>query len=148
MKLVNVVFGFVIFSIVVSMMFAATGDILSQNDVSGADDFNKLAGEYESFTKQIDNKDSTARGIISQTQQKPSESEESDINALKGAISGGKLSTNFFINFQDIIHNATGDVNTGQSYIDNRIIGGILALIVIFVAFVVLHFIRGFKTET
>lgn len=148
MKLVNVVFGFVIFSIVVSMMFAATSDILKQNDASGSDDFDKLSGEYETFTKGIDDKSSTSRGIIDLTQSKPSESEESDINAFRGAISGGKLATNFFINFENIINNATGDVNTGQNYIDNRIIGGVLALIVIFISFAILHFIRGFKTET
>lgn len=148
MKLFNLIIGFVIFSIVVSMMFAATGDILERNKGSGADDFNSLAGEYNSFTNQIDNSDSTARGIISQSEQGVATSETEDVNAIKGALSGGRLSINFFVNFEDIIHNATVDINTGQSYIDNRIIGGVLALIVIFLAFAILHFIWRSKTET
>jgi len=148
MKAVNLVFGFVIFSIVLSMMFAATYEIMDKNSVEGADDFNILAGEYESFGGQFDEDAGVPRQMIDQGKEGKTGGEEADITIVTGALSGGKLVVNFFTNFENILHNATGDVNKGEAYIDNRILGGVIALIVIFLAFVLIHFARGFKTET
>ena len=148
MKAVNLVFGFVIFSIVLSMMFAATSDIMTENSADGAGDFDALSGEYEGFTEEFGDDKGTARGIIDAGKQGDVEGEDVDINIVSGALSGGRLAVNFISNFENIIHNATGDVNTGESYIDDRIIGVVIILIVIFLAFVLIHFARGFKTET
>ena len=148
MKAINVVLGFVIFSIIISMMFAAASNIMGENNVEGSDDFDKLSGEYNSFTSGMGDEDSTAREIIGQTKQGEASSDTSDVSLITGALSGGRLVTNFFTNFENIVHNATGDANEGEAFVDDRIIGAILAIIVIFIAFVILHFIRGFKTET
>jgi len=149
MKAINVVFGFVIFVLVLTMMFAAIADMMIQNNIDGADTFVALSGDYEGFTNQFDEQgNAISRQIIDGTKQGVATSEDKDVSLLSGALSGGRLVTSFFGNFDNIIHNATANANTGESYIDNRIINGILALIVIFVAFVVLHFLRGFKTET
>lgn len=148
MKLVSLIFGFVIFSVVLSMMFASVGDILDKNNSSDAATFTALSGEYEDFTRKIKDDGSTTRNIIDQSKQGAATSETTDVTLLSGALSGGKLTTNFFVNFDNILNNATGDINKGEAYIDNRIVGGILALIVVFLAFVALHFLRGFKTET
>ena len=149
MKLANLLFGFLIFSLVLSLMFAATGDILSKNDIDGADDFNALAGEYEGLTNSIASKDSTARGIEGVTKTGAADSETTDVSILKGAVSGGRLSFNFFTNFEGIIQNATEDTRSGGAvYIDRRITNGLIFLIIIFLTLALLHFFRGFKTET
>ena len=148
MKAVNIVIGFVMFSIVLSMMFAATSDIMDREGVEGSDTFNELSGNYDSFGNQFGSSDSTARGIIGATEQGAADSETKDVNILVGALSGGRQVVNFFSNFDNIVSNATGEVNQGEAYIDPRITRGFLAGIMIVLAFVVLHFVRGFKTET
>ncbi len=148
MKAVNIVIGFVVFSIVLSMMFAATFDVMNDGGVEGADTFNQLSGQYKGYGEEFDKSDSTSRNIIGATEQGAADSETKDVNILVGALSGGRQVVNFFSNFDDIVHNATGEVNQGQSYIDPRITRGFLAVVMIILAFVVLHFIRGFKTET
>ena len=149
MKLTNLIIGFIVFSLVLSLMFATAGDILEKNSIDGFEDFNQLAGEYEEMSGEMTEKDSTIRDIDEATKIGAAESENIDVRILKGAVSGGRLSTNFITNFENIIHNATGDANIGgQTYIDRRIVNGVIFIIIVIVVLAILHFLRGFKTET
>ncbi len=149
MKAVNVVLGFILFAVISSLMFGMTFELMNQEKVEGASDFQNLAGEYEQFSEDIGGEDSTARGILDQTKQGAAESEDKDTSLLKGAVSGGRLVGNFYGNFENIVHNATGNINQGGStFVDQRLIRGILIMLMVFLVFVVLHFLRGFKTET
>ena len=60
-------------------------------------------------------------------------------------MSGGRLATNFYANFNEIAQKVTAD---SSIYIDPRITAAIVALIGVFIILITLHFIRGFKTET
>ncbi len=147
-KAVNIVLGFAGFSIVVTMMFAAIGDMMRLNDVEGAEQFDILAGRYEGFSNTESKSNSTARQIIEGTSQGSVTSEEKANFLVTGAISGGKLAVNFFANFDDIIIAATNDANSGENYIDSRLVFGILGLLAIVISFLLIHFLRGFKMET
>ncbi len=150
MKLTNMVIGLVAFSVMVSMFFLATADILKQNEIEGFETFEALGGEYYGLSKEMANKDSNIRSIQEASQAGAGvETDEPDVSALKGALSGGKLAINFYTNFQNIINNATGDINTGeQAFIHPNIKNGILAAVSIILIFIVLHFLWRFKTET
>ena len=148
MKLVNFIFGMVIFSIVATMMFAAVQSIIIKNNYEGADEWEELSGEYGEFIGEVgSNKNSTIRQVQDQTGFGAATSEDKDTSLIKGAISGGRLSFNFFTNFDDVINKVNADTTKGASIIDDRIIGALTALVVLFLALVVLHFLRGFKTE-
>lgn len=145
MKLTNFVFGLIIFSIVTTIMFGAVQSMLVKNNVGDPDEWTALAGSYEKFIGDIStNANSTSRAILGQTEQGAAGSETQDVTLLTGAISGGRLSFNFFANFNDVIDKVGEDTN---SYIDPKIWGAVIALALIFLGLVLLHFIRGFKTE-
>ena len=156
MKLTNMVIGLVAFSVMVSMFFLLAGDILKQNfyELDSTDTryetYEALGGEYYGLSQEIANEDSNIRSIQEASQAGAGvETDEPDVSALKGALSGGKLAINFYTNFQNIINNATGDINTGgQAFIHPNIKNGILAAVSIILIFIVLHFIWRFKTET
>ncbi len=150
MKLTNMVIGLVAFSVMVSMFFLTAADILEKNSIEGYETFEALGGDYYGLSTEVSNKDSTIRDIQEASQGGAGvETDEPDISALKGALSGGKLAVNFYTNFQNIINNATGDINTeGQTYLHPNIKNGILAVVGIILIFIVLHFIWRFKTET
>ncbi len=145
MKLTNFVFGIIIFSIVTTLMFAGVQSILTDNDVGDPSEWEALSGGYGDFVAQTGSQDnSTTRGILDQTKVGRAKSEGTDITLLSGAVSGGRLSFNFFTNFNDVITKVRGDTDT---FIDPRIWAAIIALAIVFLALVVLHFLRGFKTE-
>ncbi len=156
MKLTNMVIGLVAFSVLVSMFFLLAGDILKQNfyKLDSTDTryetYETLGGEYYGLSTKVSNKDSNIRAIQEASQAGAGvETDEPDVSALKGALSGGKLAINFYTNFQNIINNATGDINTGeQVYLHPNIKNGILAAVSIILIFIVLHFVWRFKTET
>lgn len=148
MKFINLVFGFVIFVLVLSLMFAGIGDMMKDNNIEGRDTFVELSGQYDGFSDQFDEETSAARNIDAATKTGKAVSEDKDTSILSGALSGGKLVTSFFVNFNNIVNNATEDSRGGGNYIDTKVVDGFLVLIVIFIIFVVLHFVRGFKTET
>ena len=149
MKLANLLFGFLIFSIVLSLFFAATGDIMELNKVAGFENFQALSVEYEGLAGQMVDEDSTTRGIVDLTKSGAADSDEKDITILKGAVSGGRLAFNFLTNMEGIVNNATEDVRGDcESYIDRRITNGLIFLILIFLSLALLHFARGFKIET
>ncbi|KKL48962.1 hypothetical protein LCGC14_2320290, partial [marine sediment metagenome] len=62
MKLANFVFGMVLFSIITTMMFAAIQSISSDNNFVNDDEWETLAGDYNTFTGKISSKsNSTSR---------------------------------------------------------------------------------------
>ena len=147
MELASFVFGIVIFSIVTTMMFAAVQSILTDNKSSkDPAEWANLAGSYGDFSADVaSSANSTSRGISSQTEQGAAGSQTTDVTLITGAVSGGRLTTNFYSNFKEIMEKVGGDTVT---YVDPRIIGAIIALSLVFLVLVALHFIRGFKTET
>lgn len=151
MKAINVIIGFTMFSIVVSMMFAASGTILTKNDGKDAATFNSLSGQYDGYSSGFKKDGGVARDIDDASKQGSSGSDTPDVTLLSGALSGGRLVTNFYTNFDNIITNTTNEIGgdkRGYAYIDQRITNGILAIVFLFLVFVVIHFLRGFKTET
>ncbi len=147
-KAVNLVLGITGFSLVLTMMFAAVGDMMRLNNIEGSTQFDSLAGEYEGFANTEAKSNSTARQIIGGTSQGSVTSEEKANFLVTGAISGGKLAVNFFTNFDDIIIAATNDANSGENYIDSRLVFGMLGLLAIVLSFLLIIFLRGFKMET
>lgn len=155
MKLTNMVIGLIAFSVIVSMFFLLAGDILYQNEIEeyegfSWETFNTLGGNYKSFQTGITDKDSTIRDMEDAAQSGEGvETDEPDVSALKGTLSAAKMTVNFYSNFENIINNATADINTeGQTYIHPIIKNGILAAILIILIFILIHFIWRFKTET
>ena len=147
MKLISMVIGFLVFSLVATMMFATTHDIMNNNgNVAGTEEFQTLAGDYDDLTGAFGDSSGTARQIENLSKSGAAQATEPDVSAFKGALAGGKMSVNFLTNFQNIINTVSGDVGAG--YVDQRIINGILAIIGIFLIFVVVQFIRAFKMET
>ena len=147
-KAFNVVLGFIIFSLVLSMFFAAIAETMALNNVEGAETFAALSGQYEGFSTQEQLPNSTTRQILDGTKIGTATSEETTNFLVSGSLSGGRLSLNFFKGFDDIITITTTNANTGESYIDSRIIKGILVILTVLSAFILLHFLRGAKTET
>lgn len=145
MKLTNIIIGFFVFSIVCSLFFAAAYELLRYDTPEAANKFNSLAGEYKSIS---DDFDAQTQQVSNKSKQKTAGSLTADVEAYTGAFSGIQLAGNFFFNFEHIVNNATGDMNEGEGYIDNRIINGILTILLIIIALSILFFIRGFKAET
>lgn len=148
MKIANLIIGGVIFSIVLTLMFVSTQEIMEANDDPDSSEFEALAGDYESITSDFGAKGQPMRNIINQTKQGEAQTEGTDVSLITGAISGGRLVLNFFTNFNTIINQTTSDINKGEAYIDNRIIGGIEIIIVIIIGLAVIFFLRGFRMET
>jgi len=152
MKLVNVIFGFVIFSIVISIFFGTVAQIMELNEIGSEEEREKfviLSGNYTGFVDNARSKDGTPRGILDQTDQGVASSEEVEVHLIEGALSGGRLTVNFFVNFQNIISRIQGDVNPdSEALINPNIITGISALLIIFLAFVIISFIWRAKVET
>ena len=55
---------------------------------------------------------------------------------------------NFFTNFNDVINKTMVDANTGETYIDYRLYGAVITILIVFLGLIVLFFLRGFKMET
>ena len=147
MKLTNIILGFVIFSIVLSAMFFITYEILDEENVDDASNFQGLSGEYEDFAGTFRRDDGTMRDVHDELEQSEASSEERDISIVGGAISGGLTIFNVITNFENIVHNATGEGESAD-YVDHRIIDGIIIVLGVIIIMVGLHYLRGFKTET
>ena len=139
--------GIILFSIFTTIMFASVASILDSNPgPKDPAEWTALSGGYEQFGKDVSTRtNSTTRQIKSQTDQGPASSEAEDIFIVKGALSGGRLSTNFFTNFEDVFNKVGGDTVT---YINPKIIETAGFIIVVLLVLIALHFARGFKTET
>ena len=139
-KLTNMVVGLVLFSVVVSMFFLTVADILRRNNIEGYETFEELGGKYYGSSKEVTDADSNLRDIQEASQLGAgATTDEPDVSALQGALSGGKLAINFITNFENIMNNATGDVNDeGETYIHPNIKNGVLAIVsIIIVSFCV-----------
>lgn len=146
MKLVTLLLGLVTFSIVATIMFAAVQNYLTDNDFSGAGKWRELSGDYDKFVNQTaENADSTLRKVSDQTKTGEAGSEDKQIVLLEGAVSGGKLMTNFFFNFDEIVRKVGSDTGT---FIDPGIVAVVIAIIMVLIILSVLFFLRGFKAET
>ena len=145
MKLANFIFGIIIFSIVTTIMFGAVQSMLSFNKVGDPDEWEALGGSYSKFINETAIlEDSTGQQILGQTEEGDVGGDERDVTLLTGAVSGGRLSFNFFANFQDVLNKVNSDTKT---YMDTKIWLAISALAITFLVLVGLHFLRGFKTE-
>lgn len=149
MKLISFIFGILIFSIVSTVMFASVQNYLAENRLQDPDQWKTLSGDYEKFVDDTALKaNSTSRLIKGQTETGPASSEAADVGIISGAISGGRLTLNFFTNFDDVINKVRGDTGKGQDLINPKLFDVIIALSTVFLILVGLHFARGFKTET
>lgn len=148
MKLLTIVIGFLVFSLVVSMMFAATSDVMSKNDnTDGSIKFLELSGDYDNLTGKFGDSDSVVRDMSNLTNQGPAGTLEADVGAFKGALAAGKMAINLYANFDTIITTVTEDVK-GGNYIDSRITSAIIIILGIVVIFIIIQFLRAFKMET
>jgi len=151
-KAINLVIGFALFSIVVSMFFFAISETMKKNNVGNDADrkvFRDLSGQYADSSSEQSGDGSTARQIIDGTKVGDAGSEDTSNYLVTGALSGGRLSVNFLSYFENIINNAKKDASKGgQNYIDEKIVSAAIAILVLILAFIAIHFLRGFKTET
>jgi len=149
MKLVSFIFGILLFSIITTIMFSGVQNYLTENQLKDPAEFKQLAGDYEQFIDDTTLKsNSTGLLIREQVETGVASSEERDVDIISGAISGGKLTLNFFTNFDDVVNKVRGDTGRGQDLINPKIFDVVIALAAVFLILVVLHFARGFKTET
>ena len=150
-KLVNIIIAFAVFSSVVSMFFLAIADGIEQNEIDNPialAQFQILSGEYEVLATQEFGEDSTTRQIVRTTKQGDSGSEDNANFLVSGALGAGRLTINFFGNFENIVTGAAADAKDGGNYISPIIINTGIAILLILGAFAVVHFLRGAKTET
>ncbi len=146
MKISTLLIGLLTFSVVVTIMFSAVQNYLTLNEFGGASEWKTLAGEYDKIAgESVTDDNSTLRQISGLTKSGEAESETKDINLITGAISGGKLMTNFFLNFDEVFNKVGGDTKT---YVDGRIIAAAIGIVLIIIVLSVIFFLRGFKAET
>ncbi len=146
MKIVTLLLGLLTFSIVATIMFSAVQDYLIQNEFGGASEWETLSVNYGEFTGEVStDSDSTLRQIENLTKSGEFASESQQISLLEGAVSSGKLGTNFITNFEDVINKIGSDTN---KYIDTRLITVAIGIITIIIVLSFLFFLRGFKAET
>lgn len=147
MKMVTILIGLAIFSIVTTMMFSAVNQILvDSSSTQDASEWDALSGEYEQFTQSVSPEgNSTLRSISGQTESGEADSTERSVFLFSGAISGGKLLTNFFLNIKDVQNKVTGDTD---QFVDSRIINAVVIILFIVIVLSTLFFLRGAKAET
>ncbi len=146
MKIATLVLGFLTFSVVVTIMFSAVRDHLTLNNFEGVDEWDALAVDYGGLSSDISNKkDSTLRDVDEQTKLGDVGSGDRDNELITGAISGGRLLTNFLTNFENVTNKVYGDTDT---FVPRGIIDAVLGILAILVILSVIFFLRGFKAET
>ena len=152
MKLVELLYGVIIFSVVISLLFLLAGDFFKEGKVDDSGLYSSLAVEYEGISKNQVFKDSDIREIQDATDIGTASSETQDIFLLTGAIQGGRLIINSIKNFDNIANNISSTLDEGENtaapYIDPRIIVTLKALVVVLIVIISLQFLRGFKLET
>ncbi len=146
MKIATLVLGFLTFSLVVTIMFSAVQSYLTLNDFSGAEEWESLSVDYGGLSSSIStDSDSTLRQVDEQTKQGDVGSKDRDITLITGAVSGGRLLTNFYTNFQNVTAKVAGDTET---FVPREIINAVLGILAVIVILSVIFFLRGFKAET
>jgi len=149
-KLTTFIVGLAVFSIITTLMFAAVADYTTENSVGDDDiDWDALSGNYNQQIIDLTKEGSTIRDISGQSELGAAASDDTDVSLLSGALGAGRLVTNFYTNFENITNIVSSDANEGgTSLIDPRIPQAIVAIIGVILILIVVHFIRGFKTET
>ena len=146
MKISTLVLGFLTFSVVVTIMFSAVQNYLTLNDFEGAEEWESLSVDYGGLSGSIaTDSDSTLRQVEEQTKLGGVGSKAPDNELITGAISGGRLLTNFYTNFQNVTAKVAGDTET---FVPREIINAVLGILAILVVLSVIFFLRGFKAET
>ena len=153
MKFQTLLFGIVIFTVSLSLMFSFAGNILKESELpeSDVDVFTNLAVQYEDLTDEQTADGSDIRNIGDATEAGTASSDTSDIFLLTGAIQGIRLVGNSIGNIKNVVNTAYNTTTTGDTaigdYIDPRIIATVIALIVIIIIIIVVTGLRGFKLE-
>lgn len=153
MKLVELLYGVIIFSVVISLLFTLAGDFFKEGKVNDSGLYSSLAVDYKKFSENQVFKDSEIREIQGASDVGTASSTSQDIFLLTGAIQGGRLIINSIKNFDNIANNISSTVLIGENavpspYIDPRIIVTLKALVVVLIVIISLQFLRGFKLET
>jgi|TARA_Y100000034_G_C6897433_1_gene414105 hypothetical protein len=152
MKAVSVLFGLVIFSIFISLLFSLAGDVFDKGKVDDEGVFTSLATTYQDVSESQTQKGSDIRKIADASEAGAASGEDESIFLVKGAVQGGRIIKNSIANFENVAHNVTSTISLGENsndvYIDSRITNTLIALSVVFFVIISIQFIRGFKLET
>ena len=144
MKFANFVFGLVLFSAVITLLFTAARDMTEEYDSSNADDFVALAGKYDFTSNLTTEANSTIRLMSGQTELGAASSEDKDVFFLSGAVSAVRLIINIVPTTLTIIETSYGD--TG-SFIPRIIIDVIIGLVIVFIVLVSIHMFMRMRSE-
>lgn len=144
MKFANLVFGLVLFSVVITLLFTAARDMTEEYDSSNADAFVTLAGKYDFTSNLTTEANSTIRSMSGQTELGAASSEEKDVFFLSGAVSAVRLIINIVPTTQTIIETSYGD--TGN-FIPRIIIDAIIGLVIVFIVLVSIHMFMRMRSE-
>ena len=144
MKFANLVFGLVLFSVVITLLFTAARDMTEEYGSSNADAFVTLAGKYDFTSNLTTEANSTIRSMSGQTELGAASSEEKDVFFLSGAVSAVRLIINIVPTTQTIIETSYGD--TGN-FIPRIIIDAIIGLVIVFIVLVSIHMFMRMRSE-
>jgi len=144
LKFSNLVFGFVIFSVVLTLIFTVTKDLTNDYGSENAATFDELAGKYDYTSRLTTGSNSTIRTMDEQSQLGIASSEDKQIVLLSGAVSAVRLITNIFPTIGTIIEVSYGDAG---GIVPRIIIDAILGIILVFLALVIIHMFMRMKSE-
>lgn len=145
MKFVNLIIGFVVFSLVVTLMFTATRDLTSEYEANNAADFVLLAGEYEGYVGNLTtSSDSTIRSMDNQTKTGTASSEDADINIVTGGLSAVRLISNIFPIMGKVLYKAQTSLG---GFIHPLIWAAIIGIIAVVIILTVITMIMRMRPE-
>ncbi len=145
MKFANLVIGFVIFSVAVTIMFTAAKDMTSTFGSSSASDFNRLAGTYEPYQKNLTTQsDSAMRGMANQTAVGEASSTERSVFLLTGAVNSVKLIMNVFPTLELVLDTSQEEIG---GLIPPIIFDAIIGILIVFILLVVVHMLMRMRSE-
>lgn len=145
MKLSNVIYGFIIFAAVTSILFITTAEIVTDYGIEGADEFTTLEQSYKQDINRLSLDDSsTISDMSEQTQLGEAGSEEKDITLISGAVSASRGITGYFTFMKNITNKAYADTNT---YVHPIIKNTMLAILMVFIILVVISMLMRMRPE-
>lgn len=144
MKFGDLVIGFIVFSLTVTLMFLVASNMITESGGTDASDFYDISAGYSNETETFRQDGNTVRDILDSTEEGEGSTETSDVTILTGALKGGRLLKNFFTNLFSITNRTK---NYTSEYIDVRIFYGITAIILVIIGLSILHYARGAKAE-
>jgi len=145
MKFMNLIIGFVLFSVSITLMFTATRDLTSEYGSANAADFVLLAGEYEDYVGNLTtDSGSTLRAMDNQSKTGAASSEGVDINTISGGLSAVRLMSNIFPIMGKIIFKAQDSLGV---FVHPIIWAALLGIIVVIIVFVIITMIMRMRPE-